>query len=55
MAELFTPEQARAWLRANNLKTGKSIQDAFINDLSWMPLQWLLMTILQTPLSLIEI
>jgi putative transposase len=33
MAELFTPEQARAWLRANNLKTGKSIQDAFINEI----------------------
>ncbi len=28
MAELFTQEQARAWLRANNLKTGKSIQQA---------------------------
>jgi putative transposase len=33
MAELFTREQARAWLRANNLKTGKSIQDAFINEI----------------------
>ena len=33
MAELFTQEQARAWLRANNLKTGKSIQDAFINEI----------------------
>ncbi len=33
MAELFTQEQARAWLRKNNLKTGKSIQDAFINEI----------------------
>ena len=33
MAELFTQEQARAWLRANNLKTGKGIQDAFINEI----------------------
>jgi len=33
MAELFTREQARAWLRANNLKTGKGIQDAFINEI----------------------
>ncbi|CAG0996404.1 hypothetical protein FLAV_02626 [Flavobacteriales bacterium] len=35
MAELFTREQARAWLRANNLKTGKSIQDAFINEIKF--------------------
>ena len=33
MAELFTQEQARVWLRKNNLKTGKSIQDAFINEI----------------------
>jgi transposase-like protein len=33
MAELFTQEQARVWLRENNLKTGKSIQDAFINEI----------------------
>ena len=33
MAELFTREQARAWLRKNNLKTGKGIQDAFINEI----------------------
>jgi len=33
MAELFTQEQARAWLRKNNLKTGKSIQDAFIYEI----------------------
>jgi hypothetical protein len=33
MAELFAQEQARAWLRKNNLKMGKSIQDAFINEI----------------------
>ncbi|HEY9247020.1 MAG TPA: hypothetical protein VIO11_09260 [Candidatus Methanoperedens sp.] len=33
MAELFTREQARVWLRENNLEKGKSIQDAFINEI----------------------
>lgn len=33
MAELFSREQARAWLKANNLKDGKSITEAFINEI----------------------
>ncbi len=33
MAKLFTREQARAWLRENNLKTGKSIEQAFIAEI----------------------
>mgnify|MGYP003456046027 FL=1 len=33
MAKLFTKQQARAWLRENNLKTGKSIEDAFILEI----------------------
>lgn len=33
MAKLFTREQARAWLRANNLKDGKSIEQAFIGEI----------------------
>jgi len=33
MAELFTKEQARTWLRANNLKDGKSIESAFIAEI----------------------
>lgn len=30
MAKLFAKEQARAWLRENSLKDGKSIETAFI-------------------------
>ena len=33
MAKLFTREQARTWLRENNLKTGKSIEQAFIAEI----------------------
>jgi transposase-like protein len=33
MAKLFTREQARTWLRENNLKTGKSIEEAFIGEI----------------------
>ncbi len=33
MAKLFTREQAGAWLRENNLKTGKSIEQAFIAEI----------------------
>ena len=33
MSKLFTREQARAWLRENNLKTGKSIEQAFIAEI----------------------
>jgi hypothetical protein len=33
MAKLFTREQAQAWLRANNLKDGKSIEQAFIGEI----------------------
>ncbi len=33
MAKLFTKQQARIWLRENNLKTGKSIEDAFILEI----------------------
>jgi ribonuclease HIII len=32
-AKLFTREQAREWLRENNLKDGKSIEDAFIVEI----------------------
>jgi transposase-like protein len=33
MAKLFTKEQARTWLRENNLKDGKSIETAFIAEI----------------------
>lgn len=33
MAKLFTREQAREWLRENNLKDGKSIENAFIAEI----------------------
>jgi transposase-like protein len=33
MSKLFTREQARQWLRDNNLKDGKSIQNAFIAEI----------------------
>jgi putative transposase len=33
MAKLFTREQARTWLRENNLKDGKSIENAFIAEI----------------------
>jgi len=33
MAKLFTQQQARTWLRENNLKTGKSIEEAFIAEI----------------------
>ena len=33
MSKLFTREQARKWLRENNLKDGKSIQTAFIAEI----------------------
>lgn len=33
MAKLFTKQQARTWLRENNLKTGKSIEEAFIAEI----------------------
>jgi putative transposase len=33
MAELFSREQARAWLKENNLKDGKSIVQAFTNEI----------------------
>ncbi len=33
MAKLFTKEQAMTWLRENNLKTGKSIETAFIAEI----------------------
>ena len=33
MSKLFTKEQARAWLKANNLKDGKSIENAFIAEI----------------------
>lgn len=33
MAQLFTKQQARTWLRENNLKTGKSIEEAFIVEI----------------------
>jgi len=33
-AKLFTREQAREWLRENNLKDGKSIENAFISEIS---------------------
>jgi len=32
MAKLFTREQARAWLKENNLKDGTSIEKAFIAE-----------------------
>ena len=34
VAKLFTREQAREWLRENNLKDGKSIENAFISEIS---------------------
>jgi len=33
MSKLYTREQARQWLRENNLKDAKSIQDAFISEI----------------------
>ncbi len=33
MAKLFTKQQARTRLRENNLKTGKSIENAFIGEI----------------------
>lgn len=33
MAKLFTKEQARTWLRENNLKDGKNIEAAFIAEI----------------------
>ena len=33
MAKLFTREQARTWLRENNLKDGNSIENAFIAEI----------------------
>jgi len=33
MSKLFTPEQARKWLRESNLKDGKSIHTAFIAEI----------------------
>lgn len=33
MAKLFSREQAREWLRENNLKSAKSIEDAFTNEI----------------------
>ena len=33
MSKLFTREQARQWFRDNNLKDGKSIQNAFIAEI----------------------
>ncbi len=33
MSKLFTQEQARAWLRANNLKDAKSIETAFVAEI----------------------
>ncbi len=33
MAKLFTREQAQRWLRENNLKDGKSIENAFIAEI----------------------
>ena len=33
MAKLFTRKQARTWLRENNLKDGKSIENAFISEI----------------------
>lgn len=33
MAKLFTREQAREWLRENNLKDGKSIENAFVAEI----------------------
>lgn len=32
MAKLFTKEQARLWLKENNLKDAKSIEDAFVSE-----------------------
>ncbi len=33
MAQLFTKQQVRTWLRENNLKTAKSIEDAFTAEI----------------------
>ncbi|RLG13465.1 MAG: hypothetical protein DRN66_04105, partial [Candidatus Nanohalarchaeota archaeon] len=33
MTKLFTKEQARNFIRENNLKDGKSIEDAFIEQI----------------------
>ena len=33
MAQLLTKQQIRTWLRENNLKTAKSIEDAFTDEI----------------------
>ncbi len=33
MSQLFTKQQVRTWLRENNLKTAKSIEDAFTDEI----------------------